>query len=177
LRELIAAVSSWLRRRARRLGIRGALKAGAFAVVRRFNSALDASPHFHTLFLDDFYGFPVGSTPVFHPPPAPRDEDVALVAAAVCRRVERKLSIAPRSRSWSGWCSSERRPTTASTSSEDVDRDDAPARVFSDGAAGSSEIASRESTPRQVTIVTRPRCRGDATQCPRNKCGAFRSLT
>jgi Putative transposase/Transposase zinc-binding domain len=92
LRELIAAVSSWLRRRARRLGIRGALKAGAVAVVQRFNSALDASPHFHTLFLDGVYSFPVGSTPVFHPTPAPRDEDIARVAAAVCRRVERKLS-------------------------------------------------------------------------------------
>jgi hypothetical protein len=72
LRELIAAVSSWLRRRARRLGIRGALKAGAIAVVQRFNSALDASPHFHTLFLDGVYSFPVGSMPVFHPTPAPR---------------------------------------------------------------------------------------------------------
>jgi Putative transposase len=69
-----------------------ALKAGAIAVVQRFNSALDASPHFHTLFLDGVYSFPVGSTPVFHPTPAPRDEDIALVAAAVCHRVERKLS-------------------------------------------------------------------------------------
>ncbi|MDB4915875.1 MAG: putative transposase, partial [Gemmatimonadetes bacterium] len=34
--------------------------------------------------------FPGGSTPVFHPTPAPRDEDIARVAAAVCRRVERK---------------------------------------------------------------------------------------
>jgi hypothetical protein len=92
LRELIAAVSSWLRRRARRLGIRGVLKAGAVAVVQRFNSALGASPHFHTLFLDGVYSFLGGSTPVFHPTPAPRAEDIARVAAAVCRRVERKLS-------------------------------------------------------------------------------------
>jgi hypothetical protein len=92
LRQLIAAVSSWLRRRARRLGIRGALKAGAVAVVQRFNSALAASPHFHTLLLDGVYSFPSGSTPVFHPTPAPRDEDIAHVAAAVYRRVERKLT-------------------------------------------------------------------------------------
>src|SRR5258706_529808 len=92
LRELIAAVSSWLRRRARRLGIRGALKPGAVAVVQRFNSALGASPHFHTLFLDDVYSFSGGSTPVFHPTPAPRDEDIARVVAAICQRIERKLS-------------------------------------------------------------------------------------
>ncbi len=39
LRELIAAVSSWLRRRARRLGIRGTIKTSAIVVIQRFNSA------------------------------------------------------------------------------------------------------------------------------------------
>ena len=48
LREFIAAVSAWLRRRARRLGIRGPLKTGAVTVIQRFNSALDVAPHFHT---------------------------------------------------------------------------------------------------------------------------------
>jgi len=94
LRQHIAAVSSWLRRRARRLGICGALKSGSVAVIQRFNSALGASPHFHTLFLDGVYTFPdapPGGKPVFHPTPAPTDEDVARVAAAVCRRVERRL--------------------------------------------------------------------------------------
>ena len=111
LRALIAAVSSWLRRRARHLGLRGTIKTGAIAVVQRFNSALGASPHFHTLFLDGVYDFPVGSKPVFHPTPAPRDEDVASVTAAVCRRVERNLSgcePAPAQRrfeeSAQGWC-------------------------------------------------------------------------
>jgi hypothetical protein len=33
LRQFIAAVSSWLRGRARRLGIRGALKTGAVTVI------------------------------------------------------------------------------------------------------------------------------------------------
>ncbi len=45
--QFIAAVSSWLRRRARRLGIRGAIKTGAVTVSQRFNSALDISVHFH----------------------------------------------------------------------------------------------------------------------------------
>jgi hypothetical protein len=46
LRELIRAVSSWLRQRARRLGVVGALKTGAVTVIQRFNSALGASPHY-----------------------------------------------------------------------------------------------------------------------------------
>ena len=91
LRELIAAVSSWLRGRARRLGIRGVLKTGAVTVIQRFNSALDVSPHFHVLFLDGVYGFSTGHNPIFHPMPAPTDDDVADVAAAVFRRVEGKL--------------------------------------------------------------------------------------
>jgi hypothetical protein len=44
------------------------------------------------LFLDGVYTFPVGRAPVFHPTPAPTDEDVARVAAAVFRRVERRLA-------------------------------------------------------------------------------------
>jgi hypothetical protein len=92
LRQLIAAVTGWLRGRARRLGIRGPIKTGAVTVIQRFNSALDVSPHFHVLFMDGLYSFPVGRKPVFHPTPAPRDEDVAHVAAAVFRRVERKLA-------------------------------------------------------------------------------------
>ena len=92
LRELIAAVSSWLRRRARRLGVTGTVKTGAIAVIQRFNSAAAASPHFHTLFLDGVFSFAPGAAPVFHPTPAPCDEDVSHVAAAVCRRVERRLA-------------------------------------------------------------------------------------
>ena len=92
LRELIAAVSSWLRRRAHSFGATGTVKTGAIAVIQRFNSAAAASPHFHTLFLDGVFSFAPGGAPLFHPTPAPRDEDVAHVVAAVCRRVERRLA-------------------------------------------------------------------------------------
>jgi hypothetical protein len=61
-------------------------------VIQRFNSALGANPHFHTVFLDGVYTFPVGRAPVFHPTPAPTDEDVARVAAAVFRQVEARLA-------------------------------------------------------------------------------------
>jgi hypothetical protein len=66
--EFISAVSSWLRRRARRLGLRGQLKTGAVTVIQRFNSAVDLSPHFHALVLDGVYSFPAGRAPVFTPP-------------------------------------------------------------------------------------------------------------
>jgi hypothetical protein len=92
LRQFIASVSAWLRRRARRLGIRGLLKTGAVTVIQRFNSALDIAPHFHTLFMDGVYSFLPSRKPVFHPVPSPSDEDVAQVAAAVFRRVARQLA-------------------------------------------------------------------------------------
>jgi hypothetical protein len=89
LHEFIAAVSTWVRR----LGIGGPLKTEAVTVIQRFNSALDLAPHFHTLFMDGLYIFPPGRQPTFHPVPGPTDEDVAQVAAAVFRRVERKLMV------------------------------------------------------------------------------------
>ena len=106
--DVAAAVSAWLRGKAKRLGIRGAIKTGAVTVIQRFNSALDVSPHFHVLFMDGVYSFPVGRKPVFHPTPAPRDEDVAHVAAGVFGRVERKLADQERS-------SGQRRCSSAST--------------------------------------------------------------
>jgi hypothetical protein len=93
LRELIAAVSSWLRRRARRLGVRGRLKTGAVTAIQRFNSALELSVHFHALVLDGVYSFPTGKKPVFHPTPSPTDEEMVELAAAIWRRVERRLAI------------------------------------------------------------------------------------
>ena len=71
LGEYIAAVSAWLRRRARRLGIPGALKTGAVTVIQRFNSALDLAPHFHTLFMDGVYTFARGDNPSSIPCPHP----------------------------------------------------------------------------------------------------------
>jgi hypothetical protein len=61
-------------------------------VIQRFNSALTVAPHFHSLFIDGVYSFPSAGKPIFHPVRSPSDEDVAEVAAAVFRRVERKLA-------------------------------------------------------------------------------------
>jgi len=92
LRQFIGAVSAWIRRRARRLGVRGALKTGAVTVIQRFNSAVDLSVHYQALFLDGAYGFAPGRKPVFHPTRAPTDEDVARIVTVVFRRVERALA-------------------------------------------------------------------------------------
>jgi hypothetical protein len=61
-------------------------------VIQRFNSAVDLSVHYHARFGDGAYSFPTGRKPVFHPIPAPTDEDVARIVAAVFRRVERALT-------------------------------------------------------------------------------------
>jgi hypothetical protein len=84
LRRLIAAVSSWLRRRSRRLGVQGALKTGAIAVIERFNSAAAASPHFHTLFLDGVFAFVPGAAPMFHPTPALRERRMSRALPRRC---------------------------------------------------------------------------------------------
>jgi len=95
LSAFVASVSSWIRRRARKLGLSGVLKTGGVTVIQRFSSALDLNVHFHTLMLDGIYSFAPGRAPMFHPVPAPTDEDVAAVAAAVYRKVARTLRILP----------------------------------------------------------------------------------
>ena len=55
LGHFVRAVSSWLRRRARRLGIKGTLKTGAVTVIQRFDSALGLNVHFHSVFFDGVY--------------------------------------------------------------------------------------------------------------------------
>jgi hypothetical protein len=91
LRAVIAAITGDLRRRARKCGIRGRLRTGAFTVVQRFGSALGLNVHFHTLALDGVYARQPDGGLLFHPLPAPSDEDVARVARAVCRKVHRLL--------------------------------------------------------------------------------------
>ena len=87
LRWFVRAVSAWLRRRARRVGIVGALKTGAVTVIQRFDSALGLNVHFHSLFFDGVYARDGRGRVVFHPVPAPTDREVAAVAERVFRAV------------------------------------------------------------------------------------------
>jgi hypothetical protein len=87
LAVLVRAVSGWLKRRARRLGVAGPLKTGAVTVIQRFDSALALNVHFHSLVLDGVYALDRGARPVFHPTPPPTDAEVAAVATSIHRKV------------------------------------------------------------------------------------------
>mgnify|MGYP001767302558 CR=1 FL=1 len=89
LRCFIAAVTSDLRRRARRRRIHGDLETGAMTVVQRFGTSLQLNVHFHTLAVDGVWARQNDGRLAFHPLPAPSDQDVARIARAVCRKVQR----------------------------------------------------------------------------------------
>ena len=91
LRLFARAVSGWLRRRARRRGIVGVLKTGAVTVIQRFDSALGLNVHFHSLFFDGVYARERNGRIVFHPVPAPTDQDVAAVVERVFRVVTKEI--------------------------------------------------------------------------------------
>jgi hypothetical protein len=92
LRAFIAAMTGDLRRRARRRGIRGRLQTGSLTVVQRFGSALGLNVHFHSLVLDGVHATRPDGSLLFHPLPAPTDQDVARVARAVSRKISRVLA-------------------------------------------------------------------------------------
>ena len=88
----MAAITSDLRRRARKRKIRGPLQTGALTVIQRFGSSLALNVHFHSLVIDGMYAKNPDGSVLFHPLPAPKDEDVARIARAVCRKVTRLLA-------------------------------------------------------------------------------------
>jgi len=91
LGAFIASINSDLRRRARMRKLRGRLQTGSLTVVQRFGSSLNLNVHFHVIAMDGVYAEQSDGTMLFHPLPAPSDEDVARVARAVCRKVTRYL--------------------------------------------------------------------------------------
>ncbi len=79
------------RRRARRVhGIRRG-HCGSVTFIQRFGSALNLTPHFHTLVLDGVYAGPTHELGSFLPLPPPETEDVARVLAGAARRILRVL--------------------------------------------------------------------------------------
>jgi hypothetical protein len=91
LRCFLRAVFADQRRRAKRdLGIRGGV-CGAVTFIQRFGSALNLTPHFHTLVLDGVYPGTASSPGPFAPLPPPETEDVARVLAGTARRILRRL--------------------------------------------------------------------------------------
>jgi hypothetical protein len=91
LGAFISAINSDLRRRARKRKLRGRLQTGSLTVVQRFGSSLNLNVHFHAIVMDGIYAEQPDGSLLFHPLPAPSDEDIARLARAVCRKVTRYL--------------------------------------------------------------------------------------
>jgi hypothetical protein len=93
LRCFLRAVFADYRRRAKRdLGVsRGAC--GSVTFIQRFGSALNLTPHFHTLVLDGVYEGGTGSTGRFRALDRPETGDVARVLAGTARRIRRRLEF------------------------------------------------------------------------------------
>jgi hypothetical protein len=91
LGAFISAINSDLRRRAHKRKLRGRLQTGSLTVVQRFGSSLNLNVHFHVVGMDGVYAEQPNGSMLFHPLPAPSDEDIARVARAVCRKVTRYL--------------------------------------------------------------------------------------
>ena len=87
LGAFINAINSNLRRRARKHKLHGRLQTGSLTVVQRFGSSLNLNVHFHTIAMDGVYAEQPDGSMLFHPLPAPSDEDIARLARAVCRKV------------------------------------------------------------------------------------------
>ena len=91
LRAFLRALFADQRRRARQqFGVRGGL-CGAVSFIQRFGSALNLTPHFHSLVLDGVYPGPAYRPGPFLPLAPPETEDVARVMAGTARRVMRLL--------------------------------------------------------------------------------------
>ena len=91
LGAFISAINSDLRWRARKLKLRGRLHTGSLTVVQRFGSSLNLNIHFHVIEMDGLYAEQPDGSMLFHPLPAPSDEDIARLARTVCRKVTRYL--------------------------------------------------------------------------------------
>ncbi len=91
LRCFLRSIFADQRRRARALfGIRKG-QCGSVTFIQRFGSALNLTPHFHTLVLDGVYAGPSHGPGDFATLPPPETEDVARVLAGTARRILRLL--------------------------------------------------------------------------------------
>ena len=96
LGAFISAINSDLRRRARKRKVRGRLQTGNMTVVQRFGSSLNLNVHFHVIAMDGVYAQQPDGSMLFHPLPAPSDEDIARLARAVRMRFgQGKMALEP----------------------------------------------------------------------------------
>jgi hypothetical protein len=89
LRAFLRSVFADHRRRAKQVhGLRNG-QCAAVTFIQRFGSALNLTPHLHSLVLDGVYPGPAHAPGAFLPLPPPETEDVARVMAGTARRVMR----------------------------------------------------------------------------------------
>ena len=91
LRIFIDTVAANYRKRQADRGIPSG-KHGAVAVIQRANSDLRCNPHLHVIFLDGLYAPDRdGKGFMFHPAPAPTQEDVETIVGRASKRILRFL--------------------------------------------------------------------------------------
>ena len=91
LRIFTDTVAGWYRKRHVGRGLPDG-ETGAVTAIQRANSDLRLNPHFHTLFLDGIYGPDAdGKGQMFHPAPAPSQEDIERLVERASRRILRYL--------------------------------------------------------------------------------------
>jgi hypothetical protein len=84
-------IFGWLKSTAKNQGLRDA-QGGAITVVQRFGSSLNLNLHLHSLVLDGVYTRPTPeAVPVFHPLPAPTDDEVAKILERVHEQIQKLL--------------------------------------------------------------------------------------
>jgi hypothetical protein len=91
LRAFLRALFADLRRRARSQYRVGRGHCGSVTFIQRFGSALNLTPHFHSLVLDGVYEGPASAPGRFLALAPPTTQDVARVMAGTARRVMRLL--------------------------------------------------------------------------------------
>ncbi len=89
-RILCDEIKSFLRKKARKLGIKGG-ETGIVSHLQRAGSALNLNLHFHLLVIDGIYKVDNEGHPVFYRIPGIHDHDVARVVDGVSRRVVKYL--------------------------------------------------------------------------------------
>jgi len=89
LRAFLRSVFADQRRRAKQVHGARSGQCAAVTFIQRFGSALNPTPHFHSLVLDGVYPGPAHAPGPFLPLPPPETEDVARVMAGTARRVMR----------------------------------------------------------------------------------------
>lgn len=87
LRAFLRALFADQRRRAKQVHGVSRGHCASVTFIQRFGSALNLTPHFHSLVLDGVYAGPAHSPGPFLPLPPPETEDVARVMAGTARRV------------------------------------------------------------------------------------------